>query len=255
MTWPPQGIEWAYSDEFTAIAHADCFQLTPFLTRNMMFDHVITDPPYSANTHAHAKTNSKSNPFGQKLVQFEAITVEKLREFFGSLSPHVQRWLVATMEWRHVAALEAEPPAGWRFMRFGVWMKSNGMPQISADRPAQGWEALAYLHAGPGVTRWNGGGKSGNYYGPIEPGAHPTNKPLPLLLQCVERFTDEGELIFDPFIGGGTTLVAAKKYGRRAIGIELDAEHVATASARLRETRQCYFAAGSVAKREQTEFL
>lgn len=253
MTWPPAGIKWAYADEFTALAHGDTFLLTPQIRAAVKFDHVITDPPYSENTHKNAQTNADKAQ-GKKLMTFDSITVEKLREFFGSFS--VERWVIATMEWRHVGALEAEPPNGLKFLRFGVWVKTNGMPQISADRPAQGWEAIAYMHSRREASRWNGGGKSGNYVGAIEPGKHPTNKPLPLLMQFVRQFTDNGEVIFDPFAGGGTTLVAAKKMGRRAIGIELDAEHVETCSERLKATKQTHFdGERSADKREQQEFL
>ena len=126
------------------------------------------------------------------------------------------------MEWRHIASLEADPPAGLRFMRFGVWVKANGMPQISADRPAQGWEAIAYLHNVASRPRWNGGGRSGNYVLPIEQGEHPTTKPMPMFCSLVDRFTEDGDTIPDPFMGSGTTLVAAKLLGRRAIGIEIE---------------------------------
>jgi hypothetical protein len=49
---------------------------------------------------------------------------------------------------------------------------------------------------------------------------HPTQKPLQVMSQFVSAFTAEGALILDPFMGSGTTLLAARNLGRRAIGIE-----------------------------------
>ena len=51
---------------------------------------------------------------------------------------------------------------------------------------------------------------------------HPTVKPVPLLERMIVWSTQDGELVLDPFMGSGTTLAAAKKLGRRAIGIETD---------------------------------
>lgn len=62
---------------------------------------------------------------------------------------------------------------------------------------------------------------------------HPTTKPLPLMLELVELFTDPGDLVFDPFCGSGTTGVACLRLGRRFLGIEKDAKYHAIAVERL----------------------
>jgi hypothetical protein len=64
---------------------------------------------------------------------------------------------------------------------------------------------------------------------------YPTQKPLALLEPLVRAHTREGDLVLDPYCGSGTTLVAAVRAGRRAIGIDVGEEAIATATRRLRE--------------------
>ena len=62
---------------------------------------------------------------------------------------------------------------------------------------------------------------------------HPVDKPTKLLCQLVEPTTTLGEIVLDPFMGGGSTLVAAQALGRRAIGIELEEKYCEIAAVRL----------------------
>lgn len=62
---------------------------------------------------------------------------------------------------------------------------------------------------------------------------HPTPKPLRLIRLLLSRLS--GETVLDPFMGSGTTLVAAKQLGRRAIGIEIEERYCAIAVERLRQ--------------------
>lgn len=62
---------------------------------------------------------------------------------------------------------------------------------------------------------------------------HPTVKPIPLLKRLVNMSTHPGELVIDPFMGSGTTLVAARDDGRKAIGIEVDERYCEIAVERL----------------------
>lgn len=64
---------------------------------------------------------------------------------------------------------------------------------------------------------------------------HPTAKPLPVFIGIISDFAKENDLILDPFLGSGTTLVAAKNLGRRAIGIEINLDYCRIAEDRLRQ--------------------
>lgn len=64
---------------------------------------------------------------------------------------------------------------------------------------------------------------------------HPTEKPVGLLTSLITSVTKPGDLILDPFAGSGSTLVAAKKAGRRFIGVELDDQYYQIAKRRVEE--------------------
>src|SRR6266516_572408 len=64
---------------------------------------------------------------------------------------------------------------------------------------------------------------------------HPATFPISLARRCIELFSHQGELIVDPFMGSGTTLVAARDVSRNAVGFDIHPEYVALTQERLRQ--------------------
>lgn len=216
-----------FQDESCTIYHGDCRELLPLIEP---VDLVLTDPPYSPACHAGARSmNSMEDSF----IDFDAVLDAA---WLAQVAPLVRRWVVATMDWRHIAELAKAPPASLRFVRFGIWAKPNGAPQFTGDRPGPGWEGVAFLHRNEGRMRWNGGGRSSVFTTPRVSGDHPTEKPIKLLRDWVALFSDPGETILDPFMGSGTTLRAAKDLGRKAIGIEIEERYCEIAARRLSQS-------------------
>lgn len=213
-------------------------------------DVVITDPPYEAEAHTTARRQARG-PDGiaeEYSIDFAAITEPQRRAVADEAVRLTRGWVLCFCQieavglWR--TALEA---AGAKWRRGGVWVKPDGTPQFTGDRPAQGFECLAMAWAGEGRSRWNGGGRRACYEYNVnnfgrEGGAlsrqHPTQKPLALMQALVRDFSDPGELILDPFAGSGTTGVAALSLGRRFIGWEQNAEWYAGAVRRIANTHE-----------------
>ena len=65
-------------------------------------------------------------------------------------------------------------------------------------------------------------------------GKHPTQKPLALLERCILAASNPGDLIFDPFMGSGTTGVAALKHGRQFCGCEVETDYFELAQKRMK---------------------
>ena len=230
-----------YEDAAVTLYHGDCLDVLPTLGA---VDHVITDPPYSDDTHAGARTGDAST--ASVLVDFAPTEASSISGVLALCK--ARRWAILTVDWQHVLPLKAHPPTGWRFVRHGVWVKPNGTPQFTGDRPAQGWEAVAILHADVGGRmRWNGGGLPATWSHLKVSGYHPTGKPEALVSEWVTQFTDANETILDPFMGSGTTLVAAKRLGRKAIGIEREERYCEIAARRLSQGALDLFGSGDVA--------
>jgi len=64
---------------------------------------------------------------------------------------------------------------------------------------------------------------------------HPTQKPIELMKMILQDYSEEGMTIFDPFLGSGTTAIAAKNLKRNYIGIEVDSYYCEIANQRLRQ--------------------
>jgi site-specific DNA-methyltransferase (adenine-specific) len=199
-----------------------------------LVDAVMTDPPYSQNTHSNAKSNRGAAGTGVVAIDFAAIDFAAIDQLLRLLHGKCDGWVIANMDWAHIAELARQTRDDWELVRFGVWVKTNPMPQISADRPANGWEGIAYIFPAGRKKYWYGGGMHGNWIGPlVTDGAHPTGKPLAMLCQWVDRFTTWGQTVLDPFMGSGTTGHACALHGRKFIGIERDRRYFDTACERI----------------------
>jgi len=215
-------------------------------------DHVICDPPFEAEAHTLMRrvkryANGRAAEYDGRVAVLEPLPFPPLTEderinSAVQMARVARRWILvfcqieASHRW-----IEAIRSAGATYRRTCLWVKPDGQPQLSGDRPGLGYETIVVCHA-PGSSRWNGGGGRGVFVcnkgegGPHAP--HPTTKPLALMERLVDLFTDPGETILDPFAGSGTTLVAAKRLGRSAIGWERDPKYHEIASRRIAETRE-----------------
>lgn len=208
----------------------DCRDILPSLGQA---DAVLTDPPYEKHMHEakrgvkvygserRIRTDGHANP-----PPVDFASVDDLREVVTPmLVAATQKWLLAfctpegVAPWRD--ALEA---AGARYKRACVLYKPDSAPQFNGQGPAMAAEMFVTAWCGPGLSSWNGGGRRNVFIYPTNnadrEGTHPTEKPLALMLELVTLFSNVGEMVFDPFMGSGTTGRACVRLGRRFVGIE-----------------------------------
>lgn len=227
-----------------AVAEGDCLSIMSTMPAASV-DHTITDPPYEAQAHTLQrrvrdpgadKGASESRSVVDLPLSFESLTEDVRNVAAIRISRLTRRWASAFCQVEAaVRWTEALRDAGMVGKRIGVWIKPDAMPQFTGDRPGMGYESIAFCHQ-PGRSRWNGGGRVAVFTHNKNSGGahdHETQKPLPLMLELVELFTDPDEIILDPFCGSGTTGVACIRLGRRFIGIEKKPEYAELSRERL----------------------
>jgi DNA modification methylase len=210
-----------YQDEAVCIYHGDCREVLPFLPKT---DLLLTDPPYGIGV-------AKSGTVGSsKRVLKDGWGRGQSRDYGASdwdESPP-SRWVLDALieHTKHQIVFggnyfELRPSRCWL-----VWDKDNTGNFADCE--------LAWTNLDKGVQllryRWNG------YL--QEPGCrkevrvHPTQKPEAVMRWALMQ-APEGCNVLDPFMGSGTTLVAAKRLGRKAIGIERERKYCDLAVERL----------------------
>jgi DNA modification methylase len=196
-------------------------------------DHVVTDPPYN--------------------VRQDNITIEGRGDFRRDFGSWDENWMAGPFLIEIASVVRPggsllsftsdrllsqfrESPA-WKPRGTIVWIKKNFAP---VPRPgyAQATEFIVWLQKPGAAATWNGDGYTANVLTYTtccgdERDDHPTQKPEALLLDLIARHTNAGDTIIDPFMGTGTTLAAAKRLGRKAIGIDVSAKYCDIAARRV----------------------
>ena len=125
-----------------------------------------------------------------------------------------------------------------RFHRLLVWDKPEGS-QFAGGMHTNIWYSiepiLVFAKNLPKTNRKKRYGYACFNYRtiPEKECGHPTTKPLELVKELIYFYSDENDLVLDPFLGSGTTALACEKLNRRWIGIEISEEYCEIASKRL----------------------
>ncbi len=203
-----------YDKDGITIYNADCRQVLPFLPQ---FDLLLTDPPYGIGADNRKQVLSREN-------------VARAKDYGESNwdSKPPERWLFDS--------IQSEKSIVWGGNYFGlpssscwlVWDKENGENDFADCELA--WTNLSkavrkFKWRWAGMLQEKGGSKK-------DIRQHPTQKPEALMIWCLKQ-AGEVETILDPFMGSGTTLVAAKQEGKKAVGIELEETYCEIAVQRL----------------------
>jgi len=239
-----------YADDYVTLYHGDCRELLPSIGP---VDAMVTDPPYSSGgmyrSDRAAATNAK--------YQLDHETKRSYATFAGdnrdqrSFEKWVDSWASMALrlvpdgggigvfiDWRNVASvIDAIQMAGWVYRGLTPWHKGTDL------RPNKGWfrrniEFIVWGSAGPLLTGARAEGEcwDGMFVARVNDGqkVHQTGKPFALMAQVL-NVRPEWTTYLDPFAGSGTTLLAARALGRKAIGIEIEERYCEVAANRLRQ--------------------
>jgi DNA modification methylase len=213
---------------------------------------VLTDPPYNLSILEHVSGSGRHGEFAMASGEMsEAEFTRFLLRVLVVLLAHVADGaiLFMFMDWRHILLLlAAGRKARLDLFNLCVWAKTNaGMGSLYRSQH----ELVAVFKNGSaphinnvelgrhGRNRTNLWTYPGmNSFGPERDEAlalHPTVKPVALVEDAILDCSNRNGIVLDPFVGSGTTLIAAERTGRRAFGLELDPLYVDVALRRFRK--------------------
>lgn len=222
-----------------------CFELLASL-EDKTIDLVLIDPPYDISRPTNFQSGEEtgkdtdrfrvSMDFGEWDKNFTGLEIA-IRECFrvlkdgGTMICFYDLWKIETLK----SYLEA---AGFVQIRFIEWIKTNPVPINSKINYLTNSREVAVLGVKKSKPTFHSEYDNGIYRYPIcqDKGRfHPTQKPLALIADLINKHSNEGEIVLDCFAGSCTTGVAAVLNNRQFIGCELDAEYYEKAVQRLKD--------------------
>jgi len=236
-----------FEEAGTTIYHGDCREILIALPDESI-DCIWTDPPYGHKNADGDFLSKRSEIMGDGIGTTQSPIAnddqESMRAVVDYMLTQAARLLrrdsccccccggggpSPTFAW----LAQRMDEGGLSFFHSVIWDKKN---------PGIGWrfrrqhEMIMVAHRSSGSLRWNDEiGALRNVLSEPAPTdrVHPNEKPLALVARFLAHMTMPGDTILDPFMGSGTTLVAAKNLNRKAIGIELSEKYCEIAAKRL----------------------
>jgi DNA modification methylase len=215
----------------------------------------FTDPPYNVRINGHASGKGKTAHREFPMAAGEMTEVE-FTDFLHQMLAHLGTncreggLIYSCMDWRHMAEmLAAARETDLELLNLCVWAKTNGgMGTLYRSR-----HELVFVFRNGSLPNLNNvqlgrfGRNRSNVWN--YPGAnsfprnkqkpridlHPTAKPVALVADAILDCTKRDDIVLDPFLGSGTTILAAERTGRRCYGTELDLQYVDTAIRRWQQ--------------------
>ena len=226
-------IEPYYSHAGITIYHGDYSELCDSIG---IVDHVITDPPYSERTHRDHDASAKGHAgegkdnANRSGLGYGWMSESDVVEYVDRMTSLCSGWIVTFTDHTLTPIFQRELESAGRYVFAPLPFYSPGRSvRLSGDGPSS-WTDWIVASRTAAQVRW--GTLPGGYMG-VSDSMQMGGKPLWLMKAVIKDYSREGETILDPFMGSGTTLVAAKFLGRKAIGIEVDESRCALAAKRL----------------------
>ena len=158
-------------------------------------------------------------------------TLDKLDEFIGIYYDKLKKGGTMIMFfdlWKISQLKEIMEKHKFKQIRFVEWIKTNPQPLNSKTNYLTNCREIALLGVKGGKPTFNSKYDNGIYMYPLQGGKnrfHPTQKSLPLFEDIIKKHSNEGDIILDTFLGGGTTAFACKKTNRNFKGCDVSKEY------------------------------
>ena len=206
----------------------DSLQFMKEISANSV-DAIITDPPYNISRDNNFTTMGRAGiDFGEWDKDFDLTSWIKVAEPLLKKGGNI----VIFNSWKNMTNItKSLEENGFEVKDLIRWKKTNAMPRNRDRRFITDYEVAVWAVKKGG--KWTFNRLSDTYeipeiVGGLTPksekieGGHPTQKPIYVMKWLIERLTNEGDVVLDPFMGSGTTGVACKNLNRKFIGVELD---------------------------------
>ena len=224
------------------LINGDCFEVCKKF-RDKQFDLIMTDIPYCISKENNFKTmkdrkNRNGIDFGVWDKEFDC---SRLCDFARLLKSDGSLFLFHSIE--QYTDLRRVFDAELEFKDNIIWQKTNPMPRNRDRRYIRDIEIASWYIVKGG--KWTFNRQSEKYDSsvlryPSESGGgfkrfHPTQKNLQMIKELILRHSNEGDVVFDPFMGSGTTCVACRDLNRKFVGVELDEKYYQIACDRIQK--------------------
>ncbi len=202
-----------------------------------MVDCIVTDPPYSSRTHEghnamEEQTKALTGQATREAIRYDSWTPTDVSSFVGSFVGRVRGWWACMTSHDLIPSWESAYAAAGLYS-FPPVVVIQKRPRLVGDGPSS-WAVYMMVARPRGKPFSTWGTLPGAYFSTTVKGSGIAGtKPLDLMCSIIRDYSRPGDLVCDPFVGSGTTAVAALSEGRRFVGSEAKPEHYEIAKRRL----------------------